>query len=347
MLWCIAGCIAVPIKAPPGEKPFHDEFMSFVVIGKTTRDEIKERFSAYNVNPTLMRFEDDAVWVYSASRDTWQWFVCAGGGYTADCDVLGDVRVHFLIFEFNETGRVINWQTSSTLGECAGDVCTESNAIMVYADAERDERAKRDRAIDHCRIYIYSTLPSQARDDVVSAWIDDRFVGAFVDDDGYIFELLEPGTHHITTNQSRGTYLDAHWGRYRRTISFECLAGQRYFAHHNGKSRDRGSRRFVLELEEDARDSIAKRRRILRPNTRMTLARMGGLPEDTVSRREMEEVVWQMQLRLKELGYYQGNIDGELTPETETAILEFKRQNELYGSTVLDEDTLDALGIED
>jgi peptidoglycan hydrolase-like protein with peptidoglycan-binding domain len=45
------------------------------------------------------------------------------------------------------------------------------------------------------------------------------------------------------------------------------------------------------------------------------------------------------------LKLYDGAIDGNLSAETEEAIREFKQQNGLYGDTVLDDDTLAALGV--
>jgi hypothetical protein len=345
LLCFLAACIGVPIKAPPGEKPFKEDFMSFVSIGETTRDEIRAKFSAYEINPKLTRFENDSVWVYSASRDTWQWFLCAGAGYSAACDVVGGIRDHFLKFEFDDSGRVIHWETSSTLGECAAGVCEDGGAFMAFANAEQDQRAKRDDAPDHCQVYVFATLPRAAKQEVVGVWIDDRFVGAFLNDDGYVFETLEPGMHRVKTNQSSGTYLDTFEGRNTQSLRWECVAGRRYFIHHNCRHKEKGSRRFMLEIEDDAQEGIAKRRLILRPMTIATVARYELSPSSQFSRQEIEKIVWQMQLRLKELGFYEGDIDGELTSETKAAILEFKRQNGLYGESVLDDDTLDALGV--
>ena len=60
-----------------------------------------------------------------------------------------------------------------------------------------------------------------------------------------------------------------------------------------------------------------------------------------------EEIIWKMQLRLRMLNYLQGPVTGYLNAETEAAARAFKKDQGLPGDTVLDDNTLTALGVFD
>jgi hypothetical protein len=347
LLACLGACIAIPVKPPPGEKPFKDDFLSFIAIGETTRAEVQNRLESGEVRPRLTRFDDDSVWVYAASRDTWQWLVCAGGGYTADCGIGGGTRDHFLKLEFDEDGKVRNWETSSTLGECSqSGICEEGSSLMVFASAERDSQAKQSKSDDYCAIYVFATLPGGSRDDLISVWIDDLLEGWFVNADGYLFKQVEPGPHRIKSSHSSGSYVDTISGRNSQSLLLNCAAGERHIAHHNARHKEKGGRQFVLELDPEAANAIATRTLILQPigitespNVETTTL------ESIMSRSNLKALTWKIQYRLKEMKLYDGPIDGELSAETEEAIREYKKQNGLHGDTVLDDDTLTALGV--
>ena len=45
------------------------------------------------------------------------------------------------------------------------------------------------------------------------------------------------------------------------------------------------------------------------------------------------------------MGYYQGEVDGLLGPQTREALAAYQRDNGLYATAVIDEPTLDSLGM--
>ena len=189
----LAGCI--PIKPPPGEKPFRSEQMSFVVIGETTRDEVLDKFASLDVPLYPTRFEEDSVWVYRADRDTWQWLVCVGAGYSADCGIVGMMRNYFLKFDFDSEGRVVDWSASSTLGECSTDgVCEEGEAIMVFAGERAGQRARSAPADDSCAIFVFATA---GKGSAVPVSLDDRYVGAIVNDSAFIQIAVPAGKYRV------------------------------------------------------------------------------------------------------------------------------------------------------
>jgi peptidoglycan hydrolase-like protein with peptidoglycan-binding domain len=55
------------------------------------------------------------------------------------------------------------------------------------------------------------------------------------------------------------------------------------------------------------------------------------------------DVIKHVQQQLKDLGFYEGEIDGKLNPETQEAIHEFQDDNNLAITGSLDAETIDAL----
>ncbi len=343
----LAGCI--PIKPPPGEKPFRSEQMSFVVIGETTRDEVLDKFASLDVPLYPSRFDDDAVWVYRADRDTWQWLVCVGAGYSADCGIVGMMRNYFLKFDFDSEGRVVDWSASSTLGECSTDgICEEGRALMVFADEDADRNARRKPTAELCAIYVFT---SRSYDTVIPVSLDDAYVGSLLNDDAYVHLTAAQGEHRITTSHCAGAFSSCgEYGVNSQTLSVDCRGGEQVFLHHNSKHKDRGDRDFVLEQTSG---SIADRKLALNPvpgESRPAIdpvAHYDTTLHDVIARRDMTDLVWKVQLRLKDLDLYAGRIDGEFNSETRSALNDFREANGLRGGGLLDDNTLTALGVYD
>jgi His-Xaa-Ser repeat protein HxsA len=57
------------------------------------------------------------------------------------------------------------------------------------------------------------------------------------------------------------------------------------------------------------------------------------------------QVVANVQSALQEQGYYQGDIDGILGPQTRAALADYQQDNGLTVTSAVDEPTLDSLGI--
>ncbi|MFD0893090.1 peptidoglycan-binding protein [Luteolibacter ambystomatis] len=66
-------------------------------------------------------------------------------------------------------------------------------------------------------------------------------------------------------------------------------------------------------------------------------------PPRPVSPRERKE--YRAQLRLRQLGYYHGRVDGSIGPVTQRAIARFQRDHRLRVTAWLDVYTLRALGV--
>ena len=340
----LSSCIGVPIKAPPGEKPFNQEYMTHVEVGETNREQVRLHLEKAPGAPRLTRFDEDTTWVYYATRDTWQWLVCAGGPYVADCGVLGDVRDHFLIFEFDDNDVVQGWSTASTLGRCADNrVCNVGKLIMIYAGETRDHQAKNSESLSACDLYVYSTLRWSSPAYVIGVWLDGGLLGWFVEDDAFLFAAIEPGSHTLRTMQISSSLDDVADGRHNQYLVFDCAASDSVYLHHNSRHPDKDGRRFLL-VEEDAAAQLVKRRLILQPVTEpQDWQTASAGPEYAVAQKD-DDTVWRVQRELRMLGYFDGALDGELSTETASAIRSFKSDKELPGETLLDDNTLAALG---
>jgi hypothetical protein len=61
--------------------------------------------------------------------------------------------------------------------------------------------------------------------------------------------------------------------------------------------------------------------------------------------RPPDQVIADVQAELQEMGYYQGEVDGLLGPLTREALTAYQSDHGLYATAVIDQPTLDALGI--
>ena len=62
-------------------------------------------------------------------------------------------------------------------------------------------------------------------------------------------------------------------------------------------------------------------------------------PEPALHNGSQGEKVWQLQERLKELGYYTGEVDGQFGPGTREAVIAFQKKNGLDADGLAGEET--------
>ena len=62
-------------------------------------------------------------------------------------------------------------------------------------------------------------------------------------------------------------------------------------------------------------------------------------PEPALHNGSQGEKVWQLQERLKELGYYTGEVDGQFGPGTKEAVIAFQKKNGLDADGLAGEET--------
>ena len=344
----LSSCIAIPIKVPPGDKPFNKEFLTSIKVGETTREQVRSYLDTAPGAPRLTRFDQDSTWVYHATRDTWQWLVCAGGPYMADCGVAGGVRDYFLMLQFDDRDTLTKLDLDSTLGKCAeSHACHVGDLIMVYASEARDHRAKSAKSMSECQLFVFSTLGWTSSDHVIGIWLDEKMLGWLLEDDAFLFSRINPGSHSLRTTQVSMSLDDTARGRHTQYLAFDCAAGDTIYLHHDSQHPKVKGRRFLLVKEAVATQQLAKRRLILQPVT-AAQSWQAAVSEQTNHVPGMsDDVVWRVQRELRALDLYLGDMDGEMNDETVSAIRTFKQRHGLPGDTLLDDNNLAALGLYD
>jgi len=251
-------CVAIPVAPPQEKEPFGSESLGFLVAGKTTKQDIREHMASEPYSLTPVTFDNGSVWIYQTTRDTWRWLVCAGSYVAAACDISDTGRrKYFLSFKFNEADTVDAWEVTNTREDCtSAGVCADGGEVMVLANMERDKQAKKLRLQDdRCLIFLYATLPGQAADGALTAWLDDVRLGWLVNSEGYMRMTVGPGPHMVTTR-----YL---FQQLRQTVNVICESKEVFFVHHDVRSETKGDMRLLIEEAATGRDRVAARRLVL------------------------------------------------------------------------------------
>lgn len=255
------GACVLPVIPPQEEKPFKSESLAFLVAGKTTKEDVRGHLEIEPHRLTPVTFDNDSVWIYRATRDTWGWLVCGAAGFGGACGAFDTGRRnYFLSFKFDDADKVIAWEVTTTGGDCTpAGVCADGGEIMVLANAERDEEAKKQRPPDNsCLIFLYATLPRQAADGALTAWLDETRLGCLVNNEGYFRTLVGAGPHTITTR-----YL---FRRLNQTVNVLCEPKEVFYVHHDVRSEAKGDMRLLIEEAAAGRKRVAARRLVLLPD---------------------------------------------------------------------------------
>ena len=254
----LSACVPIP---PQEERPFKSESLEFLVAGETTKEDVRRHLEVEPYRLTPVTFDDDSVWIYRATRDTWAWLVCGGYAYAAGCAGFDTGRRnYFLSFKFDHADTVIAWEVTTTGSDCTpAGVCADGGELMVLGNEEKDQDAKKLRIPDdRCLLHFYATLPRQAADGALTAWLDEARLGWLVNDKGYFQISVEPGPHTIRTR-----YL---FRQLTQTVEVLCEPKEVLFVHHDVRSEAKGDMRLLIEELAVGRKRLAERRLVLLPD---------------------------------------------------------------------------------
>ncbi len=253
LLISLSACI-FPAQLPD-EKPFKDEKLAFIEIGKTTKEEIATAMSDFpmktdegevRVKLTPQKYRGGDWWLYARAREELQWTVLAG----TDAEEIGDVDYRFLLIKFDNNGIVAGYELSSSDGYGCNryGVCVRWPDYTLLAPEDEDRVVKQfDIPADRCGVYVYGRGP---------IWLDGHRVGWLLDKKQFFFWQLDPGVHQLA---SRSPDVSD-----QKPIEFSCAAGGLYFFEVRRKTRGFPFRmHLALEIEQpDAvkgREAISKR----------------------------------------------------------------------------------------
>jgi len=268
LLICLSACIVIPVERGD-EELFKDERLTFIEIGKSTKEEIDTAMSDFamgkdegeaRVKLTPIKFRDGDWWLYTQTRKETKWLIAAIGPGGAAADTFGDADYRFLLIKFDNNGVVAGYELSSSEGSGCNryGVCVRWARFMLLAPEDEDRVVKQfDIPADRCGIYVYGKPKSAVP---LPIWLDGHRVGWLLDKKQFYFWQLDQGVHQLAP---RNPHVSD-----QRPTEFSCAAGGLYFFELKSTTSGVFRPRFWIEIEQ--RDEVQGRKAI--GNRQLTLS---------------------------------------------------------------------------
>lgn len=239
----LPGCAVIPVLQ---DEPFKDETVTELEPGQVNRADVLMALG----EPAKV-YDREKVFLYTENQVHAVWFMVIGAGYNAGMIGGGFTTRHFLVFEFDEHGRVaqrtaIPYGAQNFVGATdfrnggivpisspKGSACLPSGLCVadalgdkVFANPERDAEAKIFRRSSNCTVYAYRDNPGLKPITSVAPIFgyhlkfDHQFAGMLIPNGYHRFEVA-PGYHEITVN-SRIAFSTM---PVLKRVRFRCKAG--------------------------------------------------------------------------------------------------------------------------
>lgn len=236
----LSACIAFPVGFGD-EEPFKDKQLTFIQVGKSTKEEIATAMSQFASTKTTKpkMFRDGDWWLYAATREETKWLILSEGGMAGT----GDVDYRFLLIKFDTKGIVSGYELSKSEGNGCNrnGVCTGLSQYMLLASEDEDRVVKQfDISADRCGVYVYGRRRYE-----VPVWLDGYPVGWLLDKKQFFFWQLDQGVHQLAPHGPDDSF--------QLSIEFSCVAGYVYFFELTPKQGG-------IEIEH--RDAVLERKAI-------------------------------------------------------------------------------------
>ena len=261
-----------------GNEPYLGVDRDLIVPGLTTRDEIKSLVESSESEIYLHRFDEDKVWVYVVTRDTWKWIGFLGAGLASATgtilwrdffsvspdEVTEGEQDYFLRIDFDDKARVKRFDRSSKISKCASGICSAGQILSVYAPDMLDASAKSPTASGLCSVYSFASVDLK-RYGPVTIQINDKLIGRIVDAKGFFYDELTPGEHTISIWPSMPRY-DLKGLTFQKK-SFTCQENRKYYLDYTYDYEwDQGWKiDFIVEIHNDQFEEIERKHLLLKP----------------------------------------------------------------------------------
>jgi hypothetical protein len=262
LLAFLSACIAVPVKTGSGgDEPFARKKLAFIEIGKSTKEDIETAM------PKPMMFLGGDLWLYWAARKeaNWSAFVALispsgiGGGLAPE--KTGEIDYRFLVISFDQNDVVAGLETSRSekrFGCNRSGVCGTRSTYALVAPKEQDRAVKSLNVPENrCAVHVYGEPKMSIR---IS--LDGVLVGELFDNQGFIFEQVDPGTRQLSI---AGKYQG--YNRFSRHVDFSCISGGSVFFQIETEKRRGFSSVLEIDITEhdaaEGRLAIGKRKLML------------------------------------------------------------------------------------
>ena len=268
LLICLSACMVIIPVERGDEELFKDERLTFIEIGKSTKEDIATAMSDFpmekdegeaSVKLTPKKFRDGDWWLYTQTRQETKWLFAALSPGGAGADIIGGVDYRFLLIKFDNNGVVAGYELSSSEGSGCNryGVCIRDSYYMLLAPEDEDRVVKQfDIPADRCGVYVYGTRrPAVILSEIpiwIDIWIDGRRVGWLLDKKQFFFLQLDQGAHQLAF-RSPDVFN-------QKQIEFSCAAGDLYFFELKSKRSGLFAQRYWIEIEQ--RDAVKGRKAI-------------------------------------------------------------------------------------
>ena len=264
LLICLSACIIIPVERGD-EELFQDERLTFIEIGKSTKEDIATAMSDFpmekdegeaSVKLTPKKFRDGDWWLYTQTRQETKWLIAAISPGGAGADIIGGVDYRFLLIKFDNNGVVAGYELSSLEGSGCNryGVCVRWSRYMLLAPEDEDRVVKQFHIpADRCGVYVYGKLKSAPPIwSYAPIWLDGHRVGWLLDKKQFLFLQLDQGAHQLAP---RNPHVSD-----QPPMEFSCAAGDLYFFELKPKRSGFFRPRLWIEIEQ--RDAVKGRKAI-------------------------------------------------------------------------------------
>ena len=207
----ITGCIAIPHPTVVEELPFKNEELSFIEIGVTSRDDVRQKLGTEEVIRANGRYA-----IYGEPRTVAGMLVGTGYGYTGAGSVLPITTKHLLVIRYNNKGLVVDYEVLREGEKCIENgLCIEpfyeslsSSSLwfdsdlvfddaILYANSESDKQSKQFIVSpDNCGFYLFVS-GDKGHHHVIS----NDMAPNIINEKGYLYREANPGTIKYWVNR--------------------------------------------------------------------------------------------------------------------------------------------------
>jgi len=201
---CLSACISQQ-TAPGEEEIFNEEEMTFIEIGKSTREDIaaavsklvmQNSASQVPTKSTPVKFKDGDWWVYAQTRKRAEGWTFIFSPVGMDYSEYGGFDKRYLLIKFDNDGVVAEYELLSSptdFGCNRAGICAYGPYLSFKAPQEDDRLAKQFKIpADRCSVYVYGNKTRA----ILGILLDGYRIGG-LGTSYFYFKQLEPGHHQL------------------------------------------------------------------------------------------------------------------------------------------------------
>ena len=273
----LGGCVIIPFPSIPEAKPFQDEEIGFVEVGKTTRQEVNAKLG----QPQVSRADGSLV-AYGEARAVAS---LLGAVYMGSGQIMPIETFHYVIVRYDADDVVTAFDIVRDRDGCTSDgICIEAAfktveargwwydvesaltdlSTIILAPTDNDGDAKRFPVeANRCGVYVYETRTGMPGHKALSISRPGR-PSTPINSHTYLYWMQSPGPVSLDSVEFDVTFPNQEFPTVQ-PLDFECAAGNLYFVKVNNHNRwiFNDTITFSLDTTESGKKNVQSRRLII------------------------------------------------------------------------------------